>query len=145
MPFRKAVDHKNRTYYYDDETGETTWERPEFVASDDDAEEEGGAVEEGVDAVEAAAYTPVWRSAWDERKQKTYYYNEETGETTWDRPSAGVVEEEGGEGEPEPEEEPQPSPSPSPKPSTLPAPTPSETPTSPLSAAQSQVTNAALS
>jgi hypothetical protein len=33
----------------------------------------------------------VWQEYYDEKFKKNYYYNEETGETTWNKPQAGKI------------------------------------------------------
>eukprot|EP00536_Pseudo-nitzschia_multiseries_P004022 jgi/Psemu1/284807/fgenesh1_pg.65_\ len=80
-------DDGGRTYYYNEKTEETKWDRPAAMDKTEDTvvpktEEPPVATDDKADG------------AWIELKDnegRTYYYNEETKETTWDRP-AGLDE-----------------------------------------------------
>ena len=65
-------DASGYTYYQNNLTGETTWDKPEgFVDS------ETGTTE----------YTPEWSEVIDSGSGYPYYYNNVTGESSWDKPS----------------------------------------------------------
>ena len=111
-----------KTFYYNEETGESSWERPNVKVevvddvSKDEAsvvigsyadvqeretgEEPAKEVEEMIAEEEAIAtekspqngqLPPGWSEAVHEGN--TYYYNEETGETSWERPSVEKLDE----------------------------------------------------
>ena len=119
-------DDEGRTYYYHAEREETQWEAPEgFVPAAPGARVElggrdqgavpGGAADAAADAATGARAAPAQEqapaTAQDERRWvgyrddegRTYYFNEATGETQWERPAEGpdvvVVEEEDMEAE----------------------------------------------
>ena len=119
-------DDEGRTYYYHAEREETQWEAPEgFVPAAPGAGGElggrdpgavpGGAADAAADAATGARAAPAQEqaqapaTAQDERRWvgyrddegRTYYFNEATGETQWERPEGRgvtVIEEEEEEG-----------------------------------------------
>jgi len=90
-------DDDGQIYYYNTVTGESSWEAPdqEFnpppepsqqeAAATGGGEEEGGGGEAG-ESSESSAWV-----AYHDDEGRTYYFNSETEETTWDKP-AGFVE-----------------------------------------------------
>ena len=60
-----------QTYFYNDETGETSWEPPPGLQAGGGG---GGALPAG------------WAALVDEGSGQTYYLNEQTGESSWDPP-----------------------------------------------------------
>jgi hypothetical protein len=112
-------DDEGRTYYYNTVSGESSWEAPPGFASSGGEQGEGSALgddasAEGSAAAAAAATTegadpdqPQRWTGYKDDEGRTYYYNETTGETQWERPAEGpgvvVVEEEDMEAEAEAE------------------------------------------
>ncbi|KAJ3344321.1 ribosomal protein S15 [Gonapodya sp. JEL0774] len=90
-PWIAVEDEHGQTYYYDEVTGDTTWEVPEgFVAGSRETEEEDGdgegLLEVDGELVELGYNLPPrWRATRDSESQ-IYYFHEETGETRWERP-----------------------------------------------------------
>ena len=84
-----AVDEDSGdTYYCNEMTGETTWDFPTAMEDNEELKhphktEEEEEEEEDVDA----DLPPEWYSVTDPASGDTYFCNETTGETTWDRPS----------------------------------------------------------
>ena len=71
------------TYYYNSETDETRWEKP--------SGESTSASDEDKTTSTDGALPPGWTAHVSEssRPGETYYYNSETDETTWEKPSGG--------------------------------------------------------
>ena len=93
-----AVDEQSGdTYYCNETTGETTWDRPSSSNKEvvEDVKETGGAVDQGADHNDNRPQDdnddddlpPGWFTAVDQDSGDTYYCNEATGETTWDKPT----------------------------------------------------------
>jgi len=77
------------TYYVNEATGETTWDRPpgEHRASS----RSFGASQPSIHTSDDDAdLPPGWLSVDDPDTGDTYYVNKETGESTWDKPSSGI-------------------------------------------------------
>jgi hypothetical protein len=101
--WREAFDAEGRTYYYDEVTGDTTWDEPAaFKKADelsDEEEEEEAAVGEPEEAEGEEDEAPRWCRAFDEAKQMSYYYHTGTNEVTWSRPEGYAEGEDEGEGD----------------------------------------------
>ncbi|TYZ68351.1 hypothetical protein PybrP1_012569 [[Pythium] brassicae (nom. inval.)] len=71
-----------RTYYFNRDTGETSWTPPGELTS--------------ALGANSSADSGVWQQAFDEASQTAYYYNVHTGETSWTLPEtvAAAAEEE---------------------------------------------------
>ena len=76
-------------YYHNDETGETTWDKPTAGETGGEHAEATEAADSADADVDATAATPTAVERWIAHKAEdgdTYYYNETTQETTWDKP-----------------------------------------------------------
>ena len=84
-------DDDGRIYYYNAASGESSWEAPEQYnpPSDDPPHVTGAGTKE---PASSSSSSSAWVSYQDD-EGRTYYFNTETEETTWDTP-AGFVEEE---------------------------------------------------
>lgn len=86
----ETQDDEGRTYYYNEKTEETSWDRPaEFVGKDNDVDTEqkqDKVKEEGISEATESKAVGNWEEAQDD-EGRTYYYNAETEETSWDRPA----------------------------------------------------------
>eukprot|EP00984_Skeletonema_dohrnii_P015033 scaffold6430_cov135-Skeletonema_dohrnii-CCMP3373.AAC.6 len=90
------------TYYWNEQTNETSWDYPHATADEDadaadvltETEEKGMSEEVAEDehiSEQVASDQDVpegWVATVDETSGNTYYYNEKTNETSWDRPVA---------------------------------------------------------
>lgn len=84
-------DDDGAEYYHNSETGETTWERPPEMGPTPVAEEEATkgeeyALPEGVSRIKKIADTR-WTEAILEDGSGVYFFDVESGETTWDVPT----------------------------------------------------------
>ena len=91
-PWQECQDEAGNTYYWNSQTGESAWERPAlkkmklmmkmgmFTA---DAIEQSTM---GADAAAAAGHE--WAEYWDDNHQCSYWWNEATGESTYENPYA---------------------------------------------------------
>ena len=81
--WEECVDAEGRTFFYNDRTGESTWDDPRnnpalmLTAGESNEDDGGGAL--------ALSSPGEWEEVVD-ADGAVYYYNSETGETNWDRP-----------------------------------------------------------
>ena len=110
--------NSGETYYANEETGESSWDRPtipkqilpQSLPEEEAEEEEEERSEENVNSVtDDDGLPPDWIALDDPDSGDTYYLNQITMETTWDRPSkentnASVATEETDENSQQPSE-----------------------------------------
>lgn len=68
-----------RPYYYNPDTGVTTWESP-FEAAE-------GAASPATSRASVGSHESLsteWGQYWDEESQRVFFYNQLTGETAWE-------------------------------------------------------------
>ena len=69
-----------QTFFYHQTPGEYTWETPKELEAQDKAAEGGGA------AAAAAAYAGPWSKHNDQNSGMSFWYNSETGDSSWEKP-----------------------------------------------------------
>jgi hypothetical protein len=90
-------------YYYNAESGETSWESPTAevgdaagegtdVIPDNGEESEGVDEDEGIDNDGIEHLPDGWKEVEDPSTGEIYFYNAESGETSWERPAVEKVE-----------------------------------------------------
>jgi hypothetical protein len=75
-------DDEGRLYYYNDQTQESAWEAPSDGFNPPETENEHPTVETEEDEENNIPWV-----AFTDEEGREYYYNEETGETQWDKPT----------------------------------------------------------
>ncbi|CUS24896.1 LAQU0S21e00892g1_1 [Lachancea quebecensis] len=85
--WKEASDAEGRVYYYDTDSGETTWDKPRELLTE----------------LELKLEEHGWKTGKTEEGQ-LYYYNQETGESAWEIPAFGDKVEEKEVGKPQKEE-----------------------------------------
>jgi len=79
--WKECKDPKSgKTYYYNRVTKKTQWTKP--IPAED-----GAAAGDAATAVGAASDPDNWRTRVDKTRDKSYYYNKVTKETTWTKPA----------------------------------------------------------
>jgi len=82
--WKECKDPKSgKTYYYNRVTKKTQWTKP--VPAEDGAAAAAG--DAATTAVDAASDPDNWRTRVDKTRDKSYYYNKVTKETTWTKPA----------------------------------------------------------
>lgn len=80
------------TYYANERTGETSWEKPQALLRIENEPHNSNNFQDNTrlltngPAQNDNELPPGWFAAMDEQSGEEYYVNEQTGETTWDRP-----------------------------------------------------------
>jgi len=88
-----------KVYYCNMNTQETSWERPTMPEAKDSSDE-NPSTEETVEAEVTEESTPTpaetvddeWEEVQDPTSGKTYYFNKQTQETSWEKPTAKLSE-----------------------------------------------------
>ena len=84
-PWEELVDQASgQVYYSNPSTGEATWDRP------NDASPDQSGYGLGRIPVQVQELPAGWTEGFDESCSMPYYYNEQTGQTQWDPPTAGA-------------------------------------------------------
>lgn len=83
-----------KVYYYNSQTQITSWERPESVeGASDPATAAAATNEQSEEKVEESSDPEMLADGWIEVQDpgtgKTYYYNQSTEETSWEKPTSG--------------------------------------------------------
>jgi hypothetical protein len=86
----KHLDDEGRDYYYNENTGETQWEKPEDFHEKSALSEEPP--EDDYDDKVQSPSKGNWTHHLDDEGRE-YYYNENSGETQWERPDDFIDEE----------------------------------------------------
>jgi hypothetical protein len=87
-----------KKYYVNEKTGETTWDKPGAKKVDESSSDSTGDATGDSPAVATADTEEVVPDGWSVHVSRTsdpgkkYYVNDKTGETTWDKPGEGHVE-----------------------------------------------------
>jgi hypothetical protein len=79
--WEECVDDDGKTFYYNETTGVSTWERPD--PDDDDDDDDNDEIEEEAGDMIGGR----WEVVVDEESGRKYFYNGETGESVWERPA----------------------------------------------------------
>ena len=85
MTWKQDWDEDSQSYYYySEETGETQWDAPEGFEQDTPASDYPNEERNVVNASD-------WTKITDEASGEAYFYNETTGETSWDDPRSAEL------------------------------------------------------
>ena len=83
-----------QTYYFNSKTNETSWEKPNSystaAADANNGSPSTPSMEAGQDAT--GGCESDWSETVDPTSGKAYYFNSKTGETSWEKPTAGEAE-----------------------------------------------------
>lgn len=93
-----AIDpNSNERYYCNEETGETQWQRPEheeMSQGSSQLDEDNQNLQEDEDNSEVSEELPEgWEAILDPSSGDYYYYNADSGTTSWDKPWREIVNE----------------------------------------------------
>lgn len=87
--WRPVVDAKSgNTYYVNRNTKETVWDKP--ADADQPWVKDGPNQQQQKQQLQQLP--PGWKQHFDQKNQKPYYHNTETGETSWKLPTAYVLD-----------------------------------------------------